>query len=84
MVLTNLPPPWLSHKLSHDFVRAFSYLLIPAEVLYFSLYAKVKGHEHIYRVLTFACLALLWFGLVITPIDCAPLKSLQIFASMYI
>lgn len=66
-------------QLSHDFTRALFYALIPAEVLYFSLWFKVRGAERTYAALTFCAIVLAWIAPVITPVACAPVKSLQYF-----
>ncbi len=69
------------HQVRDEFARAAFYLLIPAELFYFSLYFKVKGIERLYKVFTAPCVILFILAPAMTPIDCAPVKSMQYFTS---
>lgn len=76
--------PQAFEQLRDEFPRAALYLLIPAELLYFSLYFKIKGFNRAYAYLTFISLLTFWMYPVITPIRCGPARSLQHFASEHI
>jgi hypothetical protein len=79
--ITDLPPA-VEH-LGYDFTRAALYLLIPTELLYFSLYFKIKGLKRVYASLAFLAIVAFWMYPLITPIRCGPVQSLQHFASEY-
>src|ERR1700738_5287634 len=79
--IPELPPA--IEQLSYDFPKAALYLLIPAELLYFSIYFKIKGFNRVYAYLTFLSLLAFWMCLLITPVRCGPVRSLQHFASEY-
>jgi hypothetical protein len=79
--ITELPPA--VEQLSHDFPKAALYLLVPTELLYFSLYFKIKGFNRVYTYLAFLSILAFWMHPLITPIRCGPVRSLQHFASEY-
>lgn len=75
-------PPAIS-QLGHDLPRALVYLLIPIELLYFSIYFHLKGYHRLYKWLSFASIATFWLAKVITPIRCNPAECLQNFAGTF-
>jgi hypothetical protein len=79
--IPELPPA--VQQLSHEFPKAVSYLLIPAELLYFSIYFKIKGFNRVYAYVAFLSLLSFWMYPFITPARCGPVRSLQHFASEY-
>lgn len=79
--ITDLSPAL--RQLSYDFHRAALYLLIPTELLYFSLYFKIKGYNRVYAYLAFLTILAFWMYPIITPIRCGPARSLQHFTSEY-
>jgi hypothetical protein len=80
--LTELPPA--VEQLTHDFPKAALYLFVPTELLYFSLYVKIKGFNRVYAYLAFLSILSFWIYPLITPIRCGPARSLQHFASEYL
>lgn len=76
----NLPPA--IEKVGHEFIRAAAFLLIPTELLYFSIYFHTKGAYKVYKILTFLSIAAFWISPSIAPIGCGPVRCLQNFASM--
>lgn len=76
---TNLPPA--IEQASHEVVRAATLLLIPAELLYFSVYFHRKGQYSLYTALTFSSLATFWLSPILAPVSCGPARCLQNFAS---
>jgi hypothetical protein len=78
-IIDNLPPG--IGKASHEFIRATAFLLIPVELLYFSLYFHTKGLYKPYKLLSFLSILAFWISPVIAPITCPPVRCLQNFAS---
>lgn len=70
------------HQVSDEFIRAFFWMLVPAEVFYFSLYFKVQGCERAYKYLTAATMLFFLISPIVTPLSCAPVRSMQYFTSM--
>lgn len=73
--------PIAIQQLGHEFIRALVFLLIPTELLYFSIYFRRKGHYQIYLSLSFLSTIAFWISPVVAPISCGPAKCLQNFAS---
>lgn len=80
--ITNLPPA--IEKLGHELIKACAFLLIPTELLYFSVYVHKKGHFTLYEVLSFLSLCAFWISPLVAPISCGPARCLQNWASMYL
>jgi hypothetical protein len=78
--IANLPPSF--QQLGNESFRALVYLLVPVELLYFSIYFKINGAQELYKYLTILSLAVFWLAGFVTPIHCAIAKCLQHFASM--
>lgn len=78
--ITNLPPTL--EELGHEFIKAVAFLLIPTELLYFSIYFHLKGFQKLYEFLTFSSIAAFWVSPWLAPISCGPARCLQNFASM--
>jgi len=76
--ITNLPPAF--EQLRHEFIKATAFLLIPTELLYFSIYFHVKGFHQLYEYLTFLSIATFWIAPWMAPINCGPVRCLQNFA----
>ena len=76
--IQNLPPAF--SQLGHEATKATAFLLIPAELLYFSVYFHIKGQDKIYKILTFLSLAAFWIASVAAPISWGPARCLQNFA----
>ncbi|CZR50772.1 uncharacterized protein PAC_00646 [Phialocephala subalpina] len=76
--IADLPPA--VEQMGHDFVKAAAFLLIPTELLYFSIYFHIKGYYNIYRNLAFLSLATFWIAPYFAPISCGPARCLQHFA----
>jgi hypothetical protein len=68
-------------QLGHEFTKALAFLLIPTELLYFSIYFHTKGRYRLYEILTFLSIATFWISPYAAPISCAPARCLQYFAS---
>jgi hypothetical protein len=75
----NLPPAM--EEAGHELIKAAAFALIPAELLYFSIYFHTKGAYKIYRILTFSSLTAFWISPYAAPIGCGPVRCLQHFAS---
>jgi len=78
--VASLPPA--IEQLGHDIIKAAAFLLIPAELLYFSIYFLVKKQYRIYKALTFLSIIFFWASPYAAPIYCGPARCLQNFASM--
>ncbi|KAE8452161.1 hypothetical protein EG329_001628 [Mollisiaceae sp. DMI_Dod_QoI] len=76
--ISSLPPA--VEQMGHDSVKAAAFLLIPTELLYFSIYFNAKGHYKAYRNLTFLSIAAFWISPYAAPISCGPVRCLQHFA----
>jgi len=79
--ITNIPPAF--EQLGHEFTKASAFLLIPAELFYFSVYFHGKGQYKIYESLSLLSLVALCFSPVLAPIHCGAAKCLQNFASTF-
>lgn len=79
--ITNIPPPVV--KMGHEVVKATAFLLIPTELLYFSIYFHTKRLYKLYEILTFLSVAAFWVSPVLAPISCSPARCLQNFASEF-
>ncbi|TVY40977.1 hypothetical protein LOCC1_G003563 [Lachnellula occidentalis] len=83
---TSIPPISLAHlspvhnQLGRELVKATAFLLIPTELLYFSIYFHIKGFQKVYQALTFLSLAAFWLSPWVAPISCGPAQCLQNFA----
>jgi hypothetical protein len=78
--ITNIPPA--VQQMGHEVIKATAFLLIPAELLYFSIYFHTKGLYKLYEILTFLSIVDFWVSPVLAPISCSPARCLQNFASM--
>jgi len=78
--ITNIPPAF--EQLSHEFIKATAFLLIPVELLYFSIYFHVKGRYKLYEYLSILSIIAFWVSPVLAPIHCGAARCLQHFASM--
>jgi hypothetical protein len=78
--LADLPPVY--NQLGHELVKATAFLLIPTELLYFSIYFHVKGLYRTYEFLTFLSIGAFWLSPWFAPISCGPARCLQNFTSM--
>lgn len=75
-----IPPPL--QQLVPDFIKATAYFLIPAELLYFSLYFHSKELPKWHAWLSGLALGMLWAAPVLAPVGCGAAKCLQHFGSM--
>ena len=73
--------PAALEQLGREIPRALVCLLIPAELLYFAIYFKIKDSKKLYAALTFISILAFWLCPLFTPIVCGPVKSLQHFGS---
>jgi len=80
--ITDLPPAF--SQLGNELPKALVYVLIPTELLYFSLYFKLKGYSRLYSYLTAASIAAFWASPLVAPISCGPVKCLQNFSSTFV
>jgi hypothetical protein len=80
--ITNIPP--VVQQMGNEVVKATAFLLIPAELLYFSIYFHIKGLYKLYEILTFLSIVAFWVSPVLAPISCSPARCLQNFASMFL
>jgi hypothetical protein len=80
MYLESVPQAFA--QLSIEGLEALIFLLVPTSLLYFSIYAHVKGYSRIYKTLTYLSIACFWLCPWLTPIICGPVRCLQNFASM--
>jgi hypothetical protein len=78
--ITNIPPAF--DQLTHEFIKATAYFLIPVELLYFSIYFHVKGRYTLYECLSLLSIAAFWVAPVVAPIHCGAARCLQNFGSM--
>lgn len=78
--IINVPPTF--EQLGHELIKALAFLLIPTELLYFSIYFRRKGFNKLYEVLTLLSITAFWISPVAAPIACGPARCLQNFASM--
>lgn len=77
-----LPAPF--EQLGYEVLKAAVYLLIPTEIMYFSIYFKIKGYYSVYKSFTFLSIFAFWISHIITPVQCGPVRSMQNFASEYL
>ena len=75
--------PLALQQLGYEFVKAATYFLIPAELLYFAVYFLRKDFYKVYRILTFLSLATLWTAPFLAPISCGSARCLQNLAGMF-
>jgi len=75
----NLPPAM--EAAGNEFIKAAAFLLIPLELLYFSIYFLTKEVYKVYRILTFVSIITFGVSPFIAPIYCGPVRCLQYFAS---
>jgi hypothetical protein len=75
----SLPPA--VEQLGHEFTKAVAFLLIPTELLYFSIYFHKKRRYRVYEILTFLSIATFWISPYAAPISCGPARCLQNCAS---
>jgi hypothetical protein len=74
-------PPAMEQA-GYELIKAMAFALIPAELLYFSIYFHTKGAYKVYKILTFLSLSAFWISPYAAPIVCGPVRCLQNFASM--
>lgn len=55
-------------------------MLIPAELLYFSIYFNTKGEYKTYRILNFLAITAFWISPYVAPIGCGSVRCLHHFA----
>ncbi|KAG4027345.1 hypothetical protein MFRU_031g00920 [Monilinia fructicola] len=75
---TTLSPAF--ETLGHETIRAAAFLLIPTELLYFSIYFLLKRQYGTYKKLSALSLVTFWLSSWINPISCAPIGALRNFA----
>jgi hypothetical protein len=75
------PPMNFLPAIGHEIVKAATFLLIPTELLYFSIYFHTKGQYKLYEILTFLSVAAFWTSPVLAPISCGHARCLQNFTS---
>jgi hypothetical protein len=73
--------PLAMEAAGNEFVKAAAFLLIPLELLYFSIYFHTKGVYKVYKILNFLAITTFWIAPYISPIGCGPVRCLQCFAS---
>lgn len=73
-------PPVINH-LGHQLIKATAFTIIPAELLFFSIYFHLKDFRKLYHSLTALSLITFWLAPYVAPISCGPAKCLQNFAS---
>jgi hypothetical protein len=61
---------------------AFGSLLVPALLLYLAIYTHVTGRYSVFKLLTFSSISAFLALPFVTPVQCAPVQSLQYTASM--
>ncbi|PQE31602.1 hypothetical protein CJF32_00010463 [Rutstroemia sp. NJR-2017a WRK4] len=66
-------------RLGHETIRALAFLLIPIELLYFSIYFLLQGQYGLHKKLTFLSLSTFWLSNWMTPISCGPIAVLRNF-----
>ncbi|TVY81833.1 hypothetical protein LSUE1_G003011 [Lachnellula suecica] len=76
--LPNLPSAY--NQLGNELIKATAFILVPVELLYFSIYFRTKGFLRIYEILTFLSLGAFWLSSWFAPISCGPARCLQNFA----
>jgi hypothetical protein len=82
-LLAALQVPLEVNRQGQEVIKATVFGLIPAELLFFSIYFHVKGFYKLYRILTALSLAAFWIAPYAAPISCGPVKCLQNFASKF-
>lgn len=80
--MTDIPPEL--QRMVHEIIKATAFMLIPVELMYFSIYFHTKGMKRLYEASTFLSLAAFWISPVLAPIACSPARCLQNFASMLV
>ncbi|PBP19167.1 hypothetical protein BUE80_DR010043, partial [Diplocarpon rosae] len=70
-----LPP--VGDKLGHELTRAATFLLIPTELLYFSIYFHIRGTYRMYKILTLWSLGAFWLAPWLAPVSYGPARYLQ-------
>jgi hypothetical protein len=80
--IISLPPAF--EQLGEELPKAAAFLLIPTELLYFSIYFRIKSCHRLYAFCTFLAIAAFWISPLITPVYCGPARCLQNFASEYV
>ena len=76
----NVPPAM--EQAGQELIKAAAFALIPAELLYFSIYFHTRGVYKVYKILTFLAITTFWISPYAAPIACGPVRCLQNFASM--
>ncbi|KAM3065996.1 hypothetical protein ACMFMG_009783 [Clarireedia jacksonii] len=66
-------------RLGHETIRATAFLLIPIELLYFSIFFLLQGQYGFHKKLTFLSLATFGLSNWMTPISCGPIGFLRNF-----
>ncbi len=77
--IASLPPAM--EQAGNEFIKAAAFLLVPTELLYFSIYFNTKGAYKVYRILNFLSITAFWIAPYAAPIACGPVRCLQCFAS---
>lgn len=62
-----IPPAF--QQLSHETVKAVTFFLVPAELLYFSIYFHTKGRNDWHQYLSILSLISLWNAPLIAPVS---------------
>jgi hypothetical protein len=78
--MINLPPAFI--QVGQEFPKALAYLLVPAKLLYFAIYFKIRGNLRLFELLTFLCVIALWLAPIVTPLSCGLFESLQKFTGI--
>ncbi|ESZ99516.1 hypothetical protein SBOR_0081 [Sclerotinia borealis F-4128] len=79
----SIPPTTISpafKRLGHETIRATAFLVIPTELLYFSIYFLLKRQYGMYKKLSALSLAAFWLSGWMNPISCGPVGALRNFA----
>ncbi|KAH8602781.1 hypothetical protein B0O99DRAFT_604297 [Bisporella sp. PMI_857] len=74
----NVPPAF--EQLGHELLKAAAFMLIPAELLYFSIYFLRKGYYKLYWILTALSISTLWVAPIFSPVSCGPARCLHYFS----
>lgn len=70
-------------RLGHETIRAIAFLLIPTELLYFSIYFLLKRQYGRYKKFSTLSLITFWLSIWMNPISCGPVAALRNFAGTY-
>ncbi|KAK2628266.1 hypothetical protein QTJ16_002912 [Diplocarpon rosae] len=73
-----LPP--VGDQLGHELIKGAAFLLIPTELLYFSIYFHINDAYRMYKILTPWSLGAFWLAPWLAPVSYGPARCLQHFA----